>query len=281
MTNVLTPTYRMAKTILAIQRELQIYTGCAPTYDVQTTLNSKFNRFNSLVPTTVLPTAKYFCIGINGYTNSNDTNGSLVNEVNKTDMGLYTMIPFRCVPVEQDLDAPTRLNYRMRVRETLGSAGNTQDYYSYYLKMISYIDGAVQLTQTDPTSKQQIPYTIDYANLSPTVPTPPINGVVSNSQIEVNATVGTSLPISGAEVVEALTAKYNNLGFRVSEMGIVSGFDQVIQDTDGNGNQINLTEALFAQLNAHYTWLGADLSNSSATMDLSCLMGSGDCVLLA
>ena len=274
----LAPTFRMEKTILASARELQLCTGRTPAYDPKTTLNTLYNVFPSLLPIAPqYPTIQYFGIGINGFTNINDSNLSQPNEVSSTDMNLYTQIPFRCVPVEQDLTPTERAQYRLRVLRTI----NGNDYYCYYLKMITYNDSAVQITQTDPTTNLQKAYVVDYSNLTPTVPTSQLNGVISSSTTEVNTTVSANLPVTGAEVVEAISVLYNNLQYaRVSEVGIYSGVDAMVTGTDANNNPITYTEAAFVQMASHYCYLGTDLSSTTSTYDFATLIGNGDVILL-
>lgn len=270
------PTFSTSKTLLGVARELQMITGVTAINDPLTTLNNKYNVSPNGV-LTANPTIGYFGIGIDGFTNLNQGNLAQVNETLMTDMDLFTPIPFRCVPVAQDLDPTTRAQYRMRTKITVAG----QQYFAYYLKVMSILNSTVQLTQTNPTTNVETPYTINYANMNPTPPTTPINGISSSATTEVNVTVSASLPITGAEVTEAVSVLYNNLNYaRISEFGIYSGQDQTVQGVDGNGNALSYTEAIFAQLAYHYCWLGTDMSNPTSSQTLDVEFGNGSLLLM-
>lgn len=267
----------IAKTLLAVQRELWSFSGITPAYDPATTINTKHNVFASLLPR-ALPTCRYFGIGINGFHNVTNTNLSDPNPILMTDMDLYTKIPFRCVPVEQDLSPQERSDYRMRVRETINGA----DYWCYYLKRMTYTDTAVRLTTTDPITNLETPYTINYDNLNPTVPATDTNGVITSATTEVNVSVTASMPVTGAEVVEVISVKYGgDLRYaRISELGVYSGEDQTVSGLDVNGNVLSYTEAVFAQLALKKTWLADDFSNTTKAETYSVTIGSGSLLLL-
>ena len=273
----LTPVSQVGNTILGIIRQLEADTGLAPTYDISSTLNAKYGVSQSVVPTS-LPTVGYFGIGIGGAFNVSSGNLSQPYPVLTTNMDLYTPIPFRCVPVEQDLTSVERAMYRIRVRRTISGA----DYFLYYLKLLSYNQTTAQLTETNPITGLQTPYTLDYANLTPAHPIVNSSGVVTSTATEVNVSVTCTLPLTGTEVTEVINVLYGgDLRYaKISELGLYSGQDKVISGVDGNGNPISYTEAVLAQLNTQYTWLGDDFSNPSRTTSYQIVQGSGSLLLL-
>ena len=248
-----------------------------PVYDTASSLNAKYNIGPSLTPSS-LPAIAYFGIGIGGAFNIDTGNLSQPYPVLTTNMDLYTPIPFRCVPVEQDLSATELANYRMRVRKTINGA----DYFLYYLKRITYNQTTVQLTETDPVTGLQTPYTLDYSNLNPQHPTVNSIGTVTSTVTEVNASVTSTLPLTGAEVTEVINVLYaGDLRYaKISEIGLYSGQDQNFSGLDASGAAINYTEAILAQLNMQYCWLGDDYSNPTRASNYQVVQGSGDLLLL-
>ncbi len=277
MSGTITPVSQVGKVLLGSVRELEASLGLTGVYDTNSTLNAKYNTFPSLVPT-ALPTLLYFGIGIGGCFNVNGANLSEPYPVLKTNMDLYIPIPFRCVPVEQDLTSQEKVQYRMRVRKTIGGA----DYFLYYLKLITFNQSTVQLTQTNPTTSLQTPYTLDYSNLNPTPPTVNSSGVITSNVVEVNASVTSGLALTGAEVVEVVNVLYNgDLRFaRISELGLYSGQDRVVTGVDANGNPLSYTEAVLAQLNVAYTNNGDDFSVQSRSTTYQIANGAGSLLLL-
>ena len=273
----LTPISQIGKTILGIERELYAYSGLTPVYDTASTLNAKYQVAQTLTPTS-LPTIKYFGIGIGGAFNVDNSNLSQPYPVEKVNMDLYQPIPFQMVPVEQDLTAIERANYRIRVQKTV----NGVTYWCYYLKLLTYNNNTLQVTETNPTTGLQTPYTLDYANLNPVQPTVNSSGTVTSAVTEVNVSVTSTLLVTGAEVTEVINILYGgDLRYaKISELGLYSGQDQSIASTDGNGNAISYTEAVLAQLNVGYTWLGSDLSNPTASSSFQIVQGSGSLLII-
>jgi hypothetical protein len=276
-TTSLTPTSQVGKTILGTIRELTAYAGLTPSYDTAATLNAKYSNNASLVPT-ALPAVRYFGIGIGGSFNVDTGSLSQAYPVLGTNMDLYTPIPFRCVPVEQDLSSVDRAPYRMRVRQTINGA----DYYLYYLKLITYSQTTVQLTKTDPVTQLQVPYVLDYTNLRPTKPTVNSSGAVTSSVTEVNASVTSTLALTGAEVAEVINVLYaGDLRYaKISEIGLYFGEDRVVAGTNSAGAAISYTESVLATLSMAYNWLGDDYSNPSRTSGFQIVQGNGDLLLL-
>lgn len=275
-TTTLTPISQIRKTILGDIRELYAYSGLTPVYDTLSTLNAKYNVASTLVPT-ALPTIGYFGIGIGGSFNVSTGNLSQPYPVLATNMDLYTPIPFRCVPVEQDLSSGDRANYRIRVRRTIGGS----DYFLYYLKTITFSETTIQLTETDPVTRARSAYVLDYSNLNPTPPAVNSSGVVTSSASEVNVSVTNNLQITGAEVTEVINILYGgDLRYaKITELGLYSGQDRIITGIDVNGNSISYTEAILAQLNVAYNYLGDDASNPSTILNRRIIQGAGNLLL--
>ena len=272
----LTPTSQVGKTILGIMRELEAYSGIAPTYDTNSTLNAKYNNQKTALPT-ALPSVAYFGIGIGGCYNVSSINLVQPYPVLQTNMDLYQPIPFRCVPQTQDLTAAERAQYRMRVLQSF----NGNNYWCYYLKMITFSQSSVSITETDTVTNLMTPYTLNYADLNPTPPAVSSNGTITPSNTEINVSIASTLPVTGAEVTESINVIYNGnlLYARLSEIGLYSGQDLVVSAPDGNGNTISYTEAVLAQLNVQYTWSSDDFSSPTRVSNYQITNGSGSLLL--
>jgi hypothetical protein len=276
-TTSITPISQIGKTVLGTIRELYAYSGLPPVYDTSATLNAKYSVAQTLTPT-ALPSIGYFGIGIGGCFNVDTGMLSQPYPVLGTNMDLYTPIPFRCVPVEQDLTTLERAQYRLRVQKTIGSAA----YYLYYLKVITYNQTTVQLTETDPVTASQSPYVLDYTNLNPTHPSVGTGGTITSVATEVNASVTSTLLLTGAEVTEVVNVLYGgDLRYaKISEIGLYSGQDQTIAGTTSTGAVLNYTEAVLAQLNMAYNWLGDDYSNPARSSSYQIVQGSGQLLII-
>ena len=271
--STIAPIVKINKTILGTIRELYAVTGLTPTYDTKSTLNTKYGIAQVVLPTS-LPKIAYFGIGIGGRFNTDTGELTQPYPVLGTNMDLYTPIPFRCVPVGQDLTPLERNNYRMRVRRTIRGV----DYFLYYLKPFTFKESIIQLTVTDPVTKLQTPYVLNYSNLSPTPPTINRAGILTSADItEVNVSITSSLPLTGAEVVESIGVLYNGdlTHAVISEIGLYSGQDKSVGGLDGSGLPITYTEAILAQLNVGYNFLGDSWSSVTKVANYQIVHGSG------
>lgn len=247
------------ETLLGMTISLEQRFGCVPRNDVGTTLNTKFEVFQSLQPTNPR-LVRYFCMGVGGRTNDTTTLSS-AQYVLGTNMALYKMRPFRAVPLEEDLSAVERAQYALRkVRPINGTM-----YCLYYLKKIDFSQSQVQYIRRDPVSGVSTSYEIDYANLSPTPPVADDNGVITDVADQVSVVLPGSITITGQEVLESMAVmdggdtRYSI----VSELGFVSASAQTVSATDINGSPFTYEEAIMAQLVDQYNWVGQPFLSQS------------------
>jgi len=245
--------FYITKSLLAIKNEISNLTPIGETYDHNTTLNHKYDLFKNISPEGI-PKIRYYGIGINGCRYVDEHN-SLVPYVPKiTDMDLYTPIPFRCVPVSNDLSAAERTLYRMRVMQTFGGI----DYFCYYLKVITISTPDIVLAETDLTTGDETILVLDNSNLYPI----PDELVVVDS-LDVNkegsAYVEGILTIMGFEVLEAINVIYEGdlTKAQISEIGLYSGEDKEVT------SDITYTESIYTQLNVHKCMIAEDFSSQS------------------
>lgn len=252
---------RSVITLAGIQNSLELNLGMKPFYDTATTLNTLYNVYGTVTPN-VQPTEQYFGIGIGGDTPTGVSNILNPVELSATNLNLYKQIPFRMVPVEQDLTGAERNTYRIRSIETY----NGQEYACYYLKKIVLSDASVQFSKYDPNTQADQPYTIDSSQLRPTPPATPVDGAITNVTEEITASVNATLPILGSEVLEVINAKYggDTRYARISEIGIYTGTDMQQSATNAAGVQFPYTEAIFARLSQHHVFLGKPFNSTDS-----------------
>jgi hypothetical protein len=250
-------------TLLGLVNQLTAQMNASFTPMVTTTINHKRNVYPITLPASI-PTLRYFGIGLQGYFNINDSTLSQAYVPSEENMDLYLPVPFRVVPVAEDLDTETRALYRMRTRETIGG----QDYFCYWLKCISFPDPTVLVTRVDTVSGDITPYVFDNANLNP-VPDPDHSvEEIADATEKIVVSTGGVVELTGAELAEAINVLYGGdfRRARVSEFGYYTGEDQVVEALDHESNPFDMTEAIYAQLATHRCSLGVDLSDPASVL---------------
>jgi hypothetical protein len=211
------------------------------------------------------PQVLWFGIGNGGKYNVDGGNLSQPNEPLAVNMDLYSPIPIRVVPEDQDLSALERANYRMRTKVTIDGTV----YVQYWLKKLTFTDSEVDFFITDSEGDVS-DYSLDAANLSPTAPDPDDPGLVNNSASKVTAQVAASLAVTGEEIAEYVNVMEDgNAAYAfVSEVGLYMGEDRTVSTLDHEDVSFDYTEAIMTELMMHRCWNGMDLSNPVTTLDL-------------
>lgn len=230
--------------------------------NLETTLNAKYG----IAPTETLGAGEaqqilYVGAGIKGFRAVNDSSIVEPNRPIATNMDLYEPIPIRCVPVEADLDVTERANYRMRVVKTIG----TEEYVLYYLKKLVFPDTSISLTHTVDGIEQT--YNLDPSNLTPTPPTLPLTGSISDIENEIDVYFAGQATLTGAELLEGINVLYDgDLRYaHLSEIGYYMGVDFTHTVNDFEGTPFNYTEAKVVQLAIHECSKGSDMADPTAT----------------
>jgi hypothetical protein len=269
---------RLTKTILYAFLEAQATTDVDYRYWQTSTLNAKYDVQDGVEPETK-PTLKYFGIGLTGFRNLDESTLAAPLEPSPSNMDIFTPIPFRIVPVEDDLSDEERSKYRMRVLKTV----NEIDYYAYYLKVIEFDSESVQIIETNSTTGEETAIsTLDadtYLSPDPDDANTTVDGYTSSATTRSVVKDGT-FTITGAEVIEAMQVLYegNLLYAKISEIGFYSGTDADVALVDDSGD--TYTEAIYAQLAFHYTYLGAEFSNSTKVSTKRLRTSSAEAFLL-
>lgn len=276
MSSVALP-YQLSKTLVCALYEMQAISKVDPLYLPNTTLNYKYNNNPTVLPNNP-PKLAYFGIGTRGFKNLDDANLAAPFIPSSKNLDIYSPLPFRVVPIDQDLTTAERANYRMRVLKTI----NGSQYWCYYLKKVLFIDNRVKIIQTDLTTSAETALTsLDPADLTPTPMNTSAEGVTStDSKISVALTA--SLQITGAEVIEAVNVMFggNLLRAVVSELGVYVGDDQDVAMSDGVGGSFTGQEAIFASLAYHYTSLGTSFSTPSRVENIQLRLNSSSAFLV-
>ena len=244
-------------TILGMMNQFQSFANLDEyRLDLTTTLNAKYGVMAAVEPPSV-PLLRYFGIGIQGYKNMDGNQGARPYTPSATDMDLYTPIPFRCVPVETDLSATERQQYRMRVVRTY----NGVNYALYYLKLINWNPGVVQLIAKDATTGAETEYSLNPEHLNPTPTSFNVGGSVDTNTKRIIVRATGICEVTGAEVMEYVTAFCGGVlnNARISEIGFYTG-------TDVTSDQDTTKEAVYVQLAKKRCTLGTDLSDPNSIM---------------
>lgn len=237
--------------------------------NLETTLNSKYRRLQTQLPTSI-PKLRYFGVGIKGYYNSGDNDHRKYNP-DPRNMDLHSPMPIRMVPIENDLTPTERALYRMRVVETVG----TQKYACYYLKKIDWDPSYVEIIQkgADGTETK---YNLDPDFLLPTPTKAVTGGRMTTQDARVIVRVVGKCSVTLKELAEASSIKYNRDYCIVSEWGYYTGCEvyltadeEFIGDasagTERPGNAENLG-AVYVQLAKHKTDLPLTLSSTESEL---------------
>jgi hypothetical protein len=246
------------------------------------------NEFVNVPANGKVPAIAYFGIGLRGCYNitSTDEVGPLSQPFapKATEMDLYTPIPIRCVPLENDLTGDDVKPYRMRtIQEKDGNL-----YACYWLKKIEFEESINIKTINAQGESSDFDFNNIGANMTPTPSMPSTPEIVTGStKVIVSANV--KCIIKGSEVLEAINVLYDGdlRRARISEWGIYTGADKEgcvkppYQDENGNTVSSDIyTEAIYVQLAAKRCTTGVDMSNSSSEQHEILTIQNGNLLLI-
>jgi len=270
---------RATKTILADYNDIE--SRIPGTYQVfpETTINTKYNVFNSITDITSPPPIAYYGVGIKGSYFLSDNGIQMAPYEPKPDeLDMYFSIPLRLVPISEDLSTAERAKYRMRVRQTY----NGQSYWAYYLKCLENVDNSARIVRVDPVSSAEIAYEFSTSQLTPEPKKPTTSGVQDGSMTDVMVVKSVKAVVTGAEILEAINVMFNgDMSYaRISEWGLYSGIDRVVESVlDGSGSTIRYTEACYCQLSYHLCNTGSTITGSSTNIERVFTFGNGKLLL--
>lgn len=217
------------------------------------TLNQKFGVSElETILTDEFPHTQYFAIGLKGTDIKMDTDGLYVTkyrEYNPRWASLLGHVPFVMRPVDNDLTAQERLNYRMRRIEE----HNGQQYVAYYLRKLDTSQGSVGVEHRKLVDNNIVPSAWEptLADLNPTPITANPNQVIRTGDDYLSAVRRFELnftPNDIQEIMDAVNIIYGDPDkANLTEFALVSGVDRSVQGSF-NGSLQNYTEAIYAQV---------------------------------
>ena len=224
------------------------------------TLNSLFNIFPNEPLNGETPKLKYFGVGIRGCYNSDDGILQTAYNPKRTDMNLYTLIPIRCRPVDEDLSAAERAQYRIRVKKMI----NGNEYFCYYLKMLNYTSTDVRYKRVNITTGREEAYELSTSYLNPVPERPNTDTTIETNATSIIAYAEATVNVAADEVLEYIKLAYNGdtRYAKISELGFFTGVD--VEVTSGG---VTYLESIQTQLYNHVTWLGANLTREGMTFE--------------
>ena len=259
MQNVISDSFDVT-TLLGSKLGLSLLLPLNQGTETEHTLNRLFNVFPGENLNGETPKLKYFGVGIRGCYNADD--GILQSAYNpkRTDMNLYSLIPIRCRPVDEDLSAAERSRYRLRVRKLI----NGNEYFCYYLKVLNYTSNEVKFKRVNITTGREEAYELDDNYLNPTPERPSTDTTIETSANSVIAYAEATVDVAASEVLEYIRVNYNGdtRYAKISELGFFTGVD--VEVTAGG---VTYLESIHTQLYNHVTWLGANLTREGTTFE--------------
>lgn len=249
-----------------------------------TTLNQKFNVLpDQHTSGNIVPDLKYFGIGIGGITMELGVGGTYIPTpiiFAPDQASLYKPIPFLIRPLNQDVAANVRANYRMRAIVTY----NNIQYVAYYLKLLpsSTASPQIQLMNVNNGVQNSYPYTPSVDVLNPTPPT--VNAQTQNVTVANYLSVSNqlALALTADDIVEiqnACSIIYGDPNYAViSELALCTGVDYAATATI-NGVSTGYDEAIDVQVSSYIQDMFA-LQFSNSEIDLVLDIGSTEPLLV-
>ena len=275
-------------TIIGVLNQFQSFVNLRYSAMPSTTLNAKYGLTSingvDLTMAAFTPTLKYFGIGTKGFQNMNLQQSAVPFPGDARCMDLYSPIPFRCVPVENDLTLAERRKYRLRVEETIGGV----TYAKYYLKMIDF-SGAIQIVKKDADGTEKA-FDLNPTWLNPNVPD--LSQLGGNINTNVNRIIVRATGdciVTHDEIMEAVSVLYNNdLDYaRISEIGYYTGYDVSFSTTNADQHEFEpqevpdtwYSEAAYVQLAKHHCFRGSELYTAGSYIKPKVSLESECCIL--
>lgn len=247
----------VTRTVYGASVQTSLLMGLPFSFPEYSTLNQLLGIQQDTLPNVSdKPNLGYYVWGNRGHSMIVGTDGIPLNEVvqhRATDAGLFGQLPFVLREVNQDLSASERAKYVLRRQEERGGI----PYYAYYgrrldksnMQVGSYItqvqDGTSKVSNFVPTQSNLTPQPQQMSNSSTNL----INADYVSSRARM------ALIMSEIEVAEMLNVAkviYNDERYAiVSEIGLCTGVDKMINATGFGGGTFQFAEAIGVQIAAH------------------------------
>lgn len=241
-----------------------------------TTLDSHYGiHLDAITSVPSMPQLRYFGVGIRGFHNTDTNQGHTINVPTADRMNLYKQIPFRCVPLDQDLTWEERTKYRFRVVETI----NGTRYACYYLKAITFSPAKASFIKKDASGVEEVLSLDPTKGFTDEPPAIQVGGLSDSNLVTGMVRVTGNCVVEGKEIAEAAAIKYSNddLAFVISECGYYTGCEWWVDDNDVLLGDCVVTgrpaaavgkESVYVQLAAMECNLGVDLRDPASSVNL-------------
>lgn len=249
----------ITRTVYGAQLQACLLLGLPYQVVANTTLNERLGVQASVLPASgIMPAARYWCIGSGGHRNMVGANGKpYTSPINHraSDAAPFDLMPFVLRQVNDDISPTEREKYGLRKLMELDGV----NYIAYYLKRLSMTDVKAIMEQTTVTEgvSTKVPFVPNSSNLNPTPPALPDTGVVTTSGNYLSTTATVPITFTKADVNELLNVARilygDELYAVISEIGIVSGVDKVVEVSGAGNTKFNFKEVIAAQIISHIT----------------------------
>lgn len=247
------------------------------------TLNQKYGLFqNEIFGAGEHPTLKYITIGNGGHTASIGSDGiPLINPVphSPRHAALYNHLPFIIREVTDDLTPSERLNYRLRVIQTIDGI----NYACYFAKVLdlSEVEPQIELRNNTDGVVTATTFTPGLSDLNPVKPIIPAGGTITSTGNYLAVTGKIKFTMGTDEISELMNAcniiyGSDNYAF-ISEIGLCTGTDRVLTG-NFNGVQTAYTEVIGAQI-ANFINTSVPLYAVNNSIDLTIDVGNTESLL--
>ncbi len=219
-----------------------------------TTLNEKFAIQSGVaIPPGTYPKVQYFCIGNGGHQMTMGADNIPLTKINQhkaTDAALFKHLPFALRTIDNDLTSTERANYALRKEVVY----NGTTYIAYYLRRIDMTGVVSEIDYRSVLNGviTSTPYVPSIGSLSP------VPAIINNTGVNVLAgdyittTAMVTVSFSPEDIAELLNVAniiYANEDYAIiSEIGLCSGVDKVINITSAGGGSFNFNEAIGVQI---------------------------------
>lgn len=219
-----------------------------------TTLNEKFSIQAGIAPQQgQMPFVQYFSIGNGGHRNRTGADGSPFTtpiDHRPSDAALYNHLPFVLREQNNDLSPEQRQEYGLRREEE----HNGTLYFAYYLKRIplNAVDNVMRITTVQDGVENTLPFNPTTSNLNPEPPDMPPEGVLPTNGSYLTTSAVLEVLFNAQDVDELVAVSEilfgNPYQAVVSEIGLCSGIDRVIQAPGPGNTTFNFKEAVAVQI---------------------------------
>lgn len=209
------------------------------------TLNAKRGIHEGIDPVGY-PTDRYLGYGIGGFKNIDTGTVQEAHRPKASNKDLYNPLPFRIVPVDEDLTEAERAVYRLRTKENI----NGVFYWAYWLKKITPVDNTVKAVQVQPPDNTEQPYVEDPADLNPV---PPSSSWDENADPRVIISTEYRCVVTAEEMREAISVLRNG-DMRLaalSEISINTGIDKEVVGVNHLGDSFNYVDSTYVHMAIH------------------------------